>query len=302
MPNVTILIENDLPSPTPVEDVAIEFYTTGGVFQTSGTTDEDGEVTVSLPVDFYDVVLYKPGVTFLPRQPQRIEVLASPASNNFSISCHERVAPESIDALRCTVSGYILGVDGKQARHRIVFEPVKNLLVLNNNVVAPYHRVEITSSEDGYFEFELLRNREYNAYFVNPYGLFGVEPGKLAVVTPNQPAAPLDKLLFPVPLNMDFSAPTISLLAGGEQDESITASLSYSDGSIRTATGNQWAYVKIENTDNTIVEAFLSGGILCLKPLSPGTATITTSRVMSDLVTIDPLEDYASESVVVTVS
>lgn len=302
MPNVTILVNNDLPTPAPVAGIVVEFYSTGGVFQTSGTTDSDGEVTVSLPVAFYDVVFYKTGVSILPKQPQRIEVLASPATNNFLVSCHQRTAPESLDPLRCTVSGYIIGVDGKQARHRLIFEPVKNLLVLSQNVIAPYHRVEVASDEDGYFEFELLRDRQYNAYFVAPQGLFGQEPGKLDVVTPDQPAAPLDKLLFPVPLSMDFSASTISLSAGGDQDESITASLSYSDGSVRTSTGNQWAYVKIENTDNTIVEAFLSGGILCLKPLSAGTATITTSRVMSDLATIDPLENYTSESVVVTVA
>lgn len=301
MPSVTIRVLDDEPSPAAIEGVVVQFYSTGGVFHTSGTTDADGEVVVSLPVEEYDVLFYKVGVSILPKQPQRIEVI-DPGSNVFTVTGHVKDSPESVDPLRCTVSGSILGVDGKQAIHKIVFEPVKNLLVLDGNVIAPYHRVQVESNDDGYFEFELLRNTQYNAYFVAPQDLFGQQPGKLDIVTPNQPGVALDRLLFPVPTNLDFSANAITLVAGSGQDESITGTLTYSDGSTRTATGSPWAYIKVENTNNQVVEAFLSGGKLCLLPLSAGTVTITTTRVMADLVTFNPLLAYTSESVTVTVS
>lgn len=301
MPIVTIRVVDDEPSPAAIEGMVVQFYSTAGIFQTEGTTDVSGEVVALLPTAEYDVVFYKVGVSILPKQPQRIEVI-DPGSNVFTVTGHVRAAPESTDPLRCTVSGSILGVDGKQAVHKLIFEPVHNLVVLSGNIIAPYHRVQVQSDEDGYFEFELLRNTQYNAYFVAPQDLFGQQPGKLDIVTPNHPGVALDKLLFPVPTNLDFSANSISLTAGAEQDESILGTLSYSDGSTRTTTGSPWAYISIQNTDNTVVEAFLSGGKLCLKPLSAGTATITTIRIMASLVTINPLPDYASESVVVTVS
>lgn len=302
MPVVTIRIENDLPSPTNVEDVVVEFYSTAGVFQTSGTTDSAGEVQVTLPEDEYDLFFYKVGVSILPKQPQRIDVLPDPDPNIFLVTCHEREMPESVDPLRCTVSGRILGVDGKQSVHRLIFSPVKNLLSLDGNVIALHHRVEVKSDADGYFEFELLRNQEYNAYFVFPEDLFGQQPGKLDIVTPDQPSAALDKLLFPLPVDLEFSAATISLSAGAVQDETITTTITFSDGSVRTTLSSPWAYIKVENTDNTIVEAFISGSKLCLRPLTAGTATITTTRVMSTHSVIDPLPAYASESVEVTVT
>ncbi len=305
MPPVTIRVLSDDPSPVPVSGVVVEFYDTSALFQTSGTTDVNGEVTGTLPDDTYDVLFYKPGISILPKQPQQI-VVDSLLSNTFEVTAHVRSLPESIDPLRIKVSGYIKGVGGGVAVHRLIFEPVKDLLVLSNNVIAPYHRIEFTSNDDGYFEFELLRNTKYKAYFLWPQDLFCTQPGKLDVITWNGPAIQLDALLFPIPINLEFSQNTISLPVSPTPDETVEITLSFSDGTdrdTRNAYSTPWSGVTLTNTDNTVVEAcILDGGVLSLKALTPGTATISTVREIPSKVVIDPLPAYTTESIVVTVT
>lgn len=303
MPPVTIRVLSNDPSPVPIEGVVVELYdAVSAVFQTSGFTSSAGEVAITLPDGDYDVLLYKVGVTFLPKQPQQITV-ATLLSNIFEVTAHSRVRPESVDPLRCTISGFILGVDGKQAKHRLIFEPIKTVTVLSHNIIAPYSRREIASGEDGYFEFELLRRTKYFAYFVFPQDLFGIQPGKLDVVVPDNSSILLDSLLFPVPLNLTFSTSAILLVAGASSDNTTQVVLTYSDGSIREALSSPWAYVSVTNTDASIVEASISDAkVLHLKPLTPGVATITTIRTISDRAFFDPILDYVTQSVVVTVT
>ncbi len=299
MPSVTLRLLTDDLSPGPIFGVAIEIYDTDGEFQTSGTTDAEGEVTVSLPEATYDILFYKAGISILPKQPQRIEVLEE--GNEFEVTAHVRALPQSSDPLRCTVSGYILGANGIRTRTKMIFKPKKELLVLSGNVIAPELQVDASSDEQGYFEFELLRGIEYKAYFVYLDTLLGVTPGALTVIVPASAAIDLDKLLFPLPVNLTFSETAISLVAGAEPDESIGYTLLHTDGSSRTG-GTPWASISLTNSDNTVVEAALRDNLLCLTPLSAGTATITTVRTVKSTVTILPLPDYETETVTVTVT
>lgn len=300
---VLIRLLNDDPLTTPIEDVLVEVYSTAAVFQTTGMTDGNGEVQFILPDNEYDLMFFKVGVSVV--QPQRIEV-DSLLSNEFEVSAHVRELPESSDPLRCKVSGYVKGVNGGQARHRLIFEPVKDLTILSGMVIAPYSRYEVSSDEDGYFEFELLRNTKYTAYFVHPQDLFCQQPGKLDVITPNLPGVELDDLLFPIPVNLELSQNTISIPVSAIPDETVEIDLHFSDGSVRDTRGaysTPWAGVTLTNTDNTVVEAcILDGGVLSLKGLTPGTATISTTRQMTSKVLIDPLPAYTTESIVVTVT
>lgn len=303
MPPVTIRILTDDPSPVPIEGVVVEFYdAVSAAFQTSGLTSSLGEVTVLLPDGSYDVLMYKVGVTIVPKQPQRITV-DSLLTNTFEVPGHVRSRPESIDPLRCTVSGSILGVDGKQAKHRLIFEPVKTVTILSGMVIAPYSRREVASTDDGYFEFELLRDTKYSAYFVFPQDLFGIQPGKLDVIVPDESWVALDVLLFPVPVNLTFSVLILSLVAGSPTDETVDVVLTYSDGSVRESMSSPWAYVKVTNTDGTVVEASISDAKkLRLKPLAPGVATITTERIIGDRALFDPVPGYVTDTIVVTVT
>jgi hypothetical protein len=302
MPPVTIRVLSDEPSPAPVQGVLVEFYNLAAVFQTLGVSDSAGEVTVILPDATYDVFLYKVGVNILPKQPQRI-VVNTALVNTFEITGHVRTLPESFDSLRCTVSGYVLGVNGKNAKHRLIFELCPEFMILNKNIIAPLHRFEVSSNESGYFEFELLRNAHYTAYFLFPEDFLDLQPGQLSVITPDGPAISLDDLLFPVPIDFDFSVNTITLASGDPPDETTTFELTFSDGSLRPTTlSSPWAYVQLTNSDAAVVDASLTGNKVCLTPIGPGTATITTVRSEARRVVIDPMPTYVTESLVVTVT
>lgn len=301
MPSVTITIISDDPVPLPIQGVVIEFYNTSEIFQTSGVTSSIGKFVLTLPDGSYDLLFYKAGVSFA-NQLQRI-VVNHTLTNNFQITGHITTRPESIDPLRCTVSGFIVGVDGKQAKHRLIFEPVKTITVLSTLVIAPYFRKEVASDENGYFEFELLRNTKYSAYFVFPQDLFGTQPGKLDIITPNSSSVPLDVLLFPIPIHLTFSASTISLIAGGSQDTTISVVLTFSDGNVRNSMSSPWAYITTTNTDGNIVEASIADAqVLRLRPLQPGIVTISTTRFISDRAFFEPIPNYVTESVTVTVT
>lgn len=301
MPPVLIRLLSDDPSPVRIEGVVVEFYNTGAIFQTSGTTDINGEVTVTLPDASYDLLFFKVGISIQPRQPQRI-VVDHLLINHFEVTAHVRALPESIDPKKCTISGFILGVGGGPAIHRLIFEPLKLLTVKAGNVIAPYHRIEFTSDETGYFQFELLRDTKYNGYFVFPQDLFSVQPGRLDVITPNAASVDLHDFLFPLPLNLVFSISTISMVAGAPQDDTTTVTLNFTDGSTRTVLATPWAGVTLSNTDNKVVDAGLKDGLLTLRPLKAGTATISTVREIPDSVFIDPLPAYTTGSIVVTVT
>lgn len=298
---VLVRLLSDDPSPIRVAGALVEFYNTSAVFQTSGTTDTNGEVQVTLPDADYDLMFFKMGVSILPKQPQRITV-DTLLTNHFEITGHVRTRPESTDLRRCTISGYILGVGGGDAVHRLIFEPLKLLLVNNFNVIAPYHRIEFTSDETGYFQFELLRNTKYNGYFVWPQDLFQIQPGRLDIITPDAPAAALDSLLFPLPINTVFSASTISLTLGTPADTSVTVMMSFTDGSDRTVYATPWAGVAVTTVDATVVQASLRDGFLFLLPMKAGTTTVTTIRDVPDSVSFDPLPAYTSDTLTVTVS
>lgn len=303
MAAITVRVMDDEPTPAPIPGVLVQFFNTGAVFQTSGTTDADGEVVVALPANDYDVLFYKAGISILPSQPQRIQV-EDEDPHEFEVEAHVRTRPESTNQDRCKVSGYILGADGGRYQTSVVFRPFRELTITKGNLIAMQSSIEVHSNDDGYFEFELLRDTTYIATFVVPRTLFCEDPGRIKVMTPDGPAVDLYSLLFPMPVHMDFSANVITLVVDpdAEPDTSIDYTLTFNDGSERVSLSSPWGSVTLSNTDNEVVEACLEGGKLFLRPLGAGTATITTTRTVPMNVEYDPLPNYVTESVVVTVT
>jgi hypothetical protein len=303
MPNVTIRLQDDSVSNPRIEDVAVEFYDTDGVFQTSGTTDEDGEVTVSLPVDFYDVMFFMQGLTILPSQPQRIEVL-SPGPNIFLVTGHIRALPESSNPLKTKVSGFLLGGALTATRTRVMISPAKDLLIVGTNVILPESRVEFSSSDAGYFEFELVRGLKYVAIFRDMDEFMDVVPPTFSLIVPDAPGIALDTLFFPLPVSLEHDDDTLSLIAGAEDDVSIGYFITYSDGS---ETDNRpsmvpWSSLQATSSDETVATVVLEDGHLRIDPIAPGTTTISTIRHFNDAVLWTDPPAFVTTEVVVTVS
>jgi hypothetical protein len=298
----TVQVISDDPSPINIPGVVVEIYNLSSVFQTGGTTDSLGEVNGTLPDGSYDVLFFKQGVSILPSQPQRIVVDHTQLSNHFQVTAHIRTRPESIDSTKCMVSGYLLGVGGEEVVHRLIFRPDKRLLVINNNIIAPRSRIEFTSDDSGYFQFELLRNMAYDAYFVFPQDLFEKQADPLEVITPNAASVDLNTFLFPLPINFVLSASTISLVAGSGPDKTTTFTLTFTDGSPRNEFSTPWTGIDLTNTDNTVASASMEDGVLTIIPLKAGTTTISTAREIPSTILFNPLPAYTSGSIVVTVT
>lgn len=301
MPAVSITLLNDDVSPAPIVGSVIEFYTTVGVFETGGTTDSNGVISVSLPTGFHDILFYKAGVSILPRQPQRIEVLASPSTNNFTVTGHIRTREESLDPTRCTVSGFLINANGIGGIARLVFSPRLSLITRSGNPVIPGSSVDAASNDTGYIQFELLRGIEYCAYFVDVDQFLGVTPAVFDVLVPDAPAIDIMSLLFPIPVNATFSSTSISLVSEDPTDDSITYEVIYTDASSRFR-NTLWGGFKLGSFDNTICGVELCDGTLMLTPLTPGTISITLVRSIPTSVDIDPLPEFTSQTLTVTVT
>jgi hypothetical protein len=302
MPLVTLLIKNDLQLSSPVTGVHVEFYGIDGLFQTTGVTDLNGSVTISLPDGTYDIGFYKPGVTILPKQPQRI-VVDSLLTNSFLVRCHERLLPESSDPRKCRISGKIVGVDGGRNSSRLVVAPSTKLIVFDGNIVDLEKQTEMASDEYGYFEFDLLRKEPYEIYFLYLESFLGISPpAKLAIVVPDQPAIELHKLLFPVPVDATFlPALSVSLPLSATEDRSNTVSVLWNDNVDRW-NSFAWAGVSIFNDNPLVADVSVSVGSITIKPLSPGVANISVKRLLPSIAHFDPIEPFISDTLILTVT
>lgn len=300
MTTVTINVQTDDMSPAVIPGIVVEIFDLSAIYQTGGTTDSGGQVVVSLPDGSYDVTFFKIGISILPKQPQRIIVDHTLSSNSFLVTAHVRTLPESVDPLKCRITGNTVGADGSPSPARLIFSIKKEFIIRQGSVLTYGERVEYQADVDGKFDFELYRSTKYEGFVMNMDQLFGKTPPKLDIEVPDAPALELSKLLFPAPVDFDFSVGSISILITDGVNQTITYDVFYEDGSIRSSV--PWATVKLTNTDDTVVDASLLGGMLVLNPKKVGTATITTTIQLSDDAIYDPAPSYASDSVVVTVS
>lgn len=305
---VRITVLSDDASPVPVVGVVIDFYDTGGVFQTEGTTDSNGQVFVSLPDASYDLLFFQRGTSILPKQPQRI-VVDHLLINHFQVTAHVRTMTESMDPALCRISGYLLGPGGQPVTdQRLVFNVQADVLIAYGTLVSPNSFMRVQPDSTGFFQFDLLRNVTYSAFFeLLDTAVLGQSPYKAVVLVPNLPSMDLTDILFPLPINSVFSAPTINLLLANQAnpDTSITLTTTYSDASVRTQPVAPPASLSLSVSDPTIVSASLSpdGTTISLSPLKVGVATITVTRVINtQAVWLPAPPAFSSGSLAVTVA
>jgi hypothetical protein len=291
MTTAAVRVQDDTPSPQPVTGMVIQFFTTLGVFVTQGTTDGAGSVTVSLPDGTYNVLFYKQGVSILPKQPQQIVVSALAASNNFLVTGHVSVLPESPDPLRCRISGQLVGPDGLPTMdQRLSFLPQSDFSVSGGNLVSVQRQVEAHPDDKGYFQFDLLRGMKYTGSMlgIDSFPQLGISPVNLQVIVPALPALSLVNLLFPLPVSVIFSQDTISIpLAGGPDGSSTLGTITYSDGSssgiLPTSRTPPPPFARLDYvySDPTLFSIVLSNNNTVITPLKTGTGTVQLVRTVT---------------------
>jgi hypothetical protein len=268
----TITIQNDNPSHTKIANVNVSLYTPSAVFVTSSTTDINGLITLNIPDGTYDCLFFKQGATFT--QPQRI-IIDSLVTNNFLITGHIKVMPESLDNTLCRVSGYINGVDGKPVADLDVrFNPLPLNMIVNSNLIFN-DPIQATSDKKGYFEFDLLRGINYEAS-VEGY----LYP--LISKTANVPAVKVSDLLFPIPANISLSLSTLNTALSGGNNSSVSYTVTYTDFNTGKL-ANDWSSVEVNYSVNDIVKIGATDTNLVVTPLRTGTTVVTFVRVIKDL-------------------
>lgn len=306
----TITLESDDVVPVDISGLTVRVFTTGGVFVTSGLTVL-GIVIFDLPDADYDLTFYKVAVSPLDAQPQRITVSAADTDdppNSFLVIAHVTTLPESADPLLCKISGTIRRINGSATKDiRLVVGMCPELAILYGFIISPQDSIEIVPDEDGYYEFDLLRGMHYRVYFHQLVSLFGAEPAMVLAIPPNLPALDLKDLLFPVPLTAEFGVPTLALVAGADPDDSVECTITYSDGSINLeemrAIPPLFTSFTAVSSDEDVATAIFSVDTVVVSPIAAGTALITIERTVSTrLLTYDPLPDFTTETLTVTVS
>lgn len=310
---VQIRLQDDQPSPQPISGVVIQIYTTTGTFVTSGTTVSDGTAGFSLPDATYDVRFYKQGVSILPSQPQQFVVDSLAVSNNFLVSGHVRTMPESPDLNRCRISGNLIGVDGLPVHDlRVSFRPCPDISVVGGNLVSVQSQIEVHPTDDGYFQFDLLRGLRYQAFLlgVDKFPLLGIDPAMLAVIGPPLPAMSLVNLLFPLPVLVEFSQDSISIpLAAGPDGSATLGTIHYADGSSSGSSPSSRTQLPPFSTldyvysDPTLFSIILANGSTQVTPYKTGTGTVTMIRKLSSLTMFWPEPPaFTSETLSVTIT
>lgn len=310
--SVTVTIRDDAPSPVVISGVVVQVYTTMGVLVTSGTTNSSGVVAFALPDSTYNLLFYKLGVSILPRQPQQIVVSSLAASNDFSITGHVSVLPESPDPLRCRVSGTLLGVDGLPVQDlRISFRPCPDVAVVGGNLVSVQSQIEVKSTPGGYFQFDLLRGLRYTAYLrgVDRLPQLGIEPVALAIIGPDLPSMSLVNLLFPLPVLVNFQPASISIpLAAGPNATATLGTITYADdsssGTDPSSRTQQPPFATLDYvySDPTLFSIILANGSTQVTPFKAGTGTVTMIRKIAQGVFWPDPPMFTSHTLTVTIT
>lgn len=305
----TLILESDDVVPVLIEFLTVRLFDTGGSFVTSGVTDVDGEVIVDVPDADYDLYFFKSGVSILGGMPQRITVDAADTDvppNTFKVLAHVAVLPEAVDPALCRVSGDLVGSGGQPSIDgRLVFSLCKMAGYIVGDLLAPQSALNKAPDAGGHYEFDLIRGQEYQAWFTHVNSIPGIaeEPFRMKVIVPDLPSIHIRDLLFPVPVSATFSALTLGLVAGGAEDNTIELTVTYSDGSDRTALpalGTQF----ILSSDNDVAVALdRVENTLYITPIAAGVANITVSRVLStEFLVFDPTPAFITETLEVTVT
>ena len=305
----TIILESDDVVPVLIESLTVRLFDTGGSFITSGVTDVAGEVIVDVPDADYDLYFFKSGVSILDGMPQRITVDAGDADvppNTFKVLAHIAALPEAVDPGLCRVSGDLVGAGGQSSIDgRLVFSLCKQAGYILGDLLAPQSALNKAPDAGGHYEFDLIRGQEYEAWFTHINTITGTaeEPFKMTVIVPDLPSIHIRDLLFPVPVSATFSALTLGLAADSEEDSTIELTVTYSDGSDRTALPALGTQFILSSDNDDAIALDRVENTLYITPMVAGIANITVSRVLStEYLVFDPTPAFVSETLEVTVT
>jgi hypothetical protein len=282
--SVDIYVKDATPLTNPVPGVTVKILSQDGrTTWTVATSDAQGHVGFLLPSNTtYQLRFFKANYSFT--NPQFIQVIDIPSpnpqdlSNAFDATAVGVTPPIPLNARLCTAFGFFQNMSGRPAKNvQIQFITEFNPLLVDGNAVLT-ERVYVTTDENGYAQVDLFQGGKYNVT------VSGTEDYQRCVSVPFLPNVNIGDLLFPVVSSVTFDPPIPATMNVGDPDLVTTPTAYATDGNVLPAHGSmdiQWS-----SSDNNILGVMPSGGILTIRPLSAGTASVIATRSNQSIIKI----------------
>lgn len=278
--SVLLFILDATPEATPIPNVLVKVFDSSGLAAfTEVTTDDTGMGVALLPAPAtYQVRCYKQQVAF--HRPVLMDVLSQPIppqTNSFNIRGETFIPPTSKDLRLCLVSGFFRRPDGSPAAnvdiHLIArFDPI----LLEGSAVLT-ERVEVRTNRDGYVQVALIRNGKYDLT------VQGFEDVTRTIIVPDQGTANIPDVMFPVVSTIVFDVPGPYLLTVG-QDFPLMPTVITTSGVVleQVALGDLFW----RSSDSNVLGILIAGGILTLRGIGVGSASLQATRADSTIIRI----------------
>lgn len=276
---VDVFIKDTSPLHAPISGVVVSVYSaTGAQLITQSTTDNDGHSGFLLNEGLHQLRFAKFGVGF--SVPQYIEVSSS--NNVFDVPGNLVVPPVSNDARLCVAYGFFRDVTGAPAAFTNIHFISKFKPVLLEGSAVLTERVSVRTDERGYAQINLIRFGKYDVTIA------GFEDYQRCIEVPDAPNVNLPDLLFPVIQSVVFDPPIPSSMDVGDPDFQTTPSAIRSDGNVLDGPHSCEA-IQFSSSDSDILGLLIAGGVITLRPLSVGTASLKGVRNENTIVRIPDL-------------
>jgi len=276
---------------TPLAGVLVRIYNqAGSVIFTESTTDADGHAGFLLDdIQAYQVRSYKFQVSF--QNPQFFQPSQEP--NIFDLVGTVLGRSIATDPRLCRASGIFRRPNGAAAPNvDIQFTPKFKPVVLEGSaVVTP--KLSVRTDRMGFVELDLIRFGEYDVV------VQGMEDIYQTIWVPDSPWVNLPDLILPVVDTVDFAPAGPFALTMGT-DLIVTPTVRSSDFNVLDGAALNDVLWASSDPEVALVQA--SQTSLLLRPLTPGSCSITATRKNTSIIRYPdvPITFLSSNTVIVT--
>lgn len=261
----------------PVAGAVVRVFSQDGALSFSqATTDADGKASFLLPApNTFQLRFFKQHVGF--SNPLYLSVLEAPEVNVFDVPA-ELISPPTVpDTRLCVAYGFFRTPTGAAAPHvDLHFIPKFKPLLLDGDAVL-VERAIVRTDARGYVQVPLIRFGQYDVTAQ------GTEDYRRIINVPDAANVNLPDLLFPVVGSILFSVDPIPSIPEGTEIY-VTPTVYGTDGSVLD--GGAMSDVNWSSSDTTVLSVQLAGGVLTLRGIAPGAASLRAVRVDQTIVRI----------------
>lgn len=279
-----IYVKDDSLASNPIVGAVVSVLDTATLIEVAqGVTSPLGKASFLLPGSAspgtpYEVRVYKLGVRFL--NPFQI-LVEEPAvtTNAFDVTGTALSIPASTDPRTCRCTGRFMNfsnlpIAGATVRIMALAYPGSQVpKTVDGNLISA-ETMETHTDSDGKISLDLLRNGEYRITFS------GEDDVIWRIKVPDRPSMNLIDMIHPQPFGIVWDqtqAPgnAVSLNVGVSKQVDFTLTLT----DYNTVTDEATNYVKIMNSDASIIDVSVFHNQVFISAKSPGTAQITFETV-----------------------